>query len=80
VLSALDAGMKGKKMNEQTITITLTKAQADWLADHLGEWWQGGYSGIEEIDYFLPLLTTYKALVTAGAATYTNDRVVVVSE
>jgi hypothetical protein len=72
--------MKGKEMNEQTITITLTKIEADWLADHLGEWWQGGYSGIEEIDYFLPLLTTYKALVTAGAAAYKNEPIIVTEE
>lgn len=67
-------------MSKETITVTLTKAEADWLADHLGEWWQGGYGGIEEIDYFLPLLTTYKALINAGAAPYKNEPVMAVSE
>lgn len=67
-------------MNEETITVTLTKAQADWLSDHLGEWWQTGYGGIEEIDYFLPLLTIYKALITAGAEPYKNVPVMGVSE
>ena len=67
-------------MNEQTITVTLTKAEADWLTDHLGDWWQFGYSGIEEIDYFFPVLTTYKALVNAGAAPYKNEPVKVASE
>jgi hypothetical protein len=80
VLSALDAGNKGNQMNDETITVTLSKAEADWLADHLAEWWQGAFSGIDEIDYFLPLLTTYKALINAGAAPYKNEPVKVVSE
>ena len=67
-------------MNEETITVTLTKAEADWLTDHLGDWWQFGYSGIEEIDYFFPVLTTYKALVAAGAAPYKNEPAQAVSE
>jgi len=67
-------------MNDQTITVTLTKAEADWLTDHLGDWWQFGYSGIEEIDYFFPVLTTYKALISAGAAPYKNEPVKAVSE
>jgi len=67
-------------MSEETITVTLTKAEADWLANHLAEWWQGAFSGIDEIDYFLPLLTTYKALVTAGAAEYKNEPGPAVSE
>ena len=67
-------------MNDHTITLTLTKADADWLAEHLAEWWQGSFSGIDEIDYFLPMLTTYKALITAGAAEYKNEPVKVVSE
>lgn len=64
----------------QRITLTLTQAEADWLTDHLGDWWQMGYSGIDEIDYFLPLLTTYKALINAGAAPYQNEPVKAVSE
>jgi hypothetical protein len=67
-------------MNEETITVTLTKAEADWLTDHLGDWWQFGYSGIEEIDYFFPVLTTYKALIAAGAAEYKNEPGQAVSE
>ena len=67
-------------MNEETITVTLTKAEADWLTDHLGDWWQFGYSGIEEIDYFFPVLTTYKALVAAVAAPYKIEPVQAVSE
>jgi len=55
-------------MSEQTITVTLTKAEADWLADHLNGWWEVSYEGLDEIEYFLPLLTTYKALISAGAA------------
>jgi hypothetical protein len=67
-------------MNDQTITVTLTKAEADWLANHLAEWWEGAFSGIDEVDYFLPLLTTYKALATAGAAPYKIEPVQAVSE
>jgi len=67
-------------MNEETITVTFTKAEADWLTDHLGDWWQFGYSGIEEIDYFFPVLTTYKALIAAGAAPYKIEPVQAVSE
>lgn len=67
-------------MKNQTITVTLTKVEADWLTDHLGDWWQFGYSGIEEIDYFFPVLTTYKALIEAGAAPYKNEPVKAVSE
>lgn len=67
-------------MKDQTITVTLTKVEADWLTDHLGDWWQFGYSGIEEIDYFFPVLTTYKALVEAGAAPYKNEPVKAVSK
>ena len=67
-------------MKNQTITVTLTKAEADWLTDHLGDWWQFGYSGIEEIDYFFPVLTTYKALIEAGAAPYKNEPVKAVSQ
>ena len=67
-------------MKDQTITVTLTKVEADWLTDHLGDWWQFGYSGIEEIDYFFPVLTTYKALIEAGAAPYKNEPVKAVSE
>ena len=67
-------------MNDQTITVTLTKAEADWLTDHLGDWWQFGYSGIEEIDYFFPVLTTYKALIAAGAAPYKIEPAQAVSE
>ena len=67
-------------MNEETITVTLTKAEADWLTDHLGDWWQFGYTGIEEIDYFFPVLTTYTALVAAGAAEYKNEPGQAVSE
>ena len=66
-------------MSEETITVTLTKAEADWLTDHLGDWWQFGYSGIEEIDYFFPVLTTYKALINAGAAPYKTEPVKAVS-
>ncbi len=67
-------------MNEQTITVTLTKADADWLTEFLGDWWQGSYSGIDEVDYFLPILTTYKALVSAGAAEYKNETLKAVSK
>jgi hypothetical protein len=42
--------------------------------------WQFGYSGIEEIDYFFPVLTTYKALIAAGAAPYKIEPVQAVSE
>jgi hypothetical protein len=80
VLSALDAAQKGNEMNEQTITITLSKADADWLAEFLGDWWQGAYAGIEEVDYFLPILTTYKTLISAGAKKYNNEPGGTVSE
>ena len=67
-------------MTEQTITVTLSKADADWLTDYLGGMWEVSYGGIDEIDYILPMLTTYKALITAGAAEYKNEPVKVVSE
>ena len=52
----------------QQITVTLTLADADWLADHLNGWWEVSYGGLDEIEYFFPLLTTYRALISAGAA------------
>lgn len=60
-------------MREQTITVTLTKADADWLAVYLGDMWEVSYSGIDEVDYFLPMLTTYKALISSGAAPYKDE-------
>lgn len=50
----------------QKFEIELTAAEAVWLKDFLKGWWDGGYSGLEEIDSFLPLLTIYKALDEAG--------------
>jgi len=67
-------------MSKQTITLTLTKAEADWLADYLGGMWEVSFSGIDELDYFLPMLTTYKALIDAGAAPYKNEPVKAVSQ
>lgn len=67
-------------MKDQQITLTLTQAEADWLADHIGGWWECSYSGIEELDYFLPMLTTYKALIEAGAAPYKTHPVKAVSQ
>ena len=64
----------------QRMTVTLTQGDADWLADHLGGYWECAYSGIDELDYFLPLLTAYKALIEAGAAPYKNEPVKAVSE
>lgn len=64
----------------QRITVTLTQGEADWLADYLGGMWEVSYSGIDELDYFLPMLTTYKALINAGAAPYKNEPVKAVSE
>lgn len=46
--------------------IELTAAEAVWLKDHLKGWWEGSYSGLDEIDYFMPILTIYKALDEAG--------------
>ena len=66
--------------NAQRITVTLTKGDADWLAGYLGGMWEVSFSGIDELDYFLPMLTTYKALINAGAAPYKNEPVKVVSE
>jgi len=64
----------------QLITVKLTLGDADWLTDYLGGMWEVSYSGIDELDYFLPMLTTYKALINAGAAPYKNEPVKVVSE
>lgn len=64
----------------QRITVTLTQGDADWLANYLGEMWEVSYSGIDELDYFLPMLTTYKALINAGAAPYKNEPGPAVSE
>lgn len=60
-------------MEDQKITLTLTQAEADWLADYLGGMWVVSYSSIDELDYFLPMLTTYKALINAGAAPHKDE-------
>ena len=47
-------------------TITSTERDAVWLKDHLRDWWEVGYSHLEEVDYWLPLVTIYKALDDQG--------------
>jgi len=59
---------KNIRVDLTAVTPLLTQAEADWLADHLNDWWEVSYCGLNEIEYFLPLLTTYKALISAGAA------------
>jgi len=51
---------------DNTVTITLTAKEAAWLIDQLADWWEVGYCGLEELDYWLPLITTYKTLEDAG--------------
>lgn len=59
---------KETRVDLTLVTPRLTQAEADWLADHLNGWWDVAYGGLDEIEHFLPLLTTYRALISAGAA------------
>lgn len=53
-------------MSEEKITIELTAAEAKWLMGQLGDWWEVSYSGLDELELFMPLLTIYQTLRDAG--------------
>ena len=53
-------------MSEDKITIELTASEAEWLINEVADWWEMGYSGLEEVEYWLPIVNTYLALERAG--------------
>jgi hypothetical protein len=68
VLSALDAGTKGTQMTAGKTAIFMTNEEAKWLEEHLRDWWEGGFSGLDEVDLWLPQVTLWRTLRDAGFA------------